>query len=60
MDPSGLIIPLGVTSYLFILLAILTGTRVIKMGLKYHKAFALMGAIGAAIHLAIAIYLNYL
>lgn len=59
MELSGLIIPLGVTSYLFILLAILTGSRVIKLGLKYHKAFALIGAVGAAIHLGIAIYLYY-
>lgn len=60
MDIAQLIIPLGVISYAFIVLAILTGTRVIKLGLKYHKAFALVGAVGAAIHLAIAIYLNYL
>lgn len=59
MDLSGLIIPLGVFSYLFILLAVLTGTRVIKVKLKYHKLFALIGTAGAAVHLMIAIYLSY-
>jgi len=60
MGLSDLIIPLGAVSYVFIVLAILTGTRVIKLGLKYHKAFALLGAVGAAVHLVIVIFLNYL
>ena len=60
MELSSLIIPLGIFSYGFILLAVLTGTRVIKLKLKYHKLFAMIGILGASIHLLIVMYLNYL
>jgi len=60
LDLSGLIIPLGIVSYGFMLLAVLVGSRVIKLKLKHHKLFALFGILGASIHLLIVIYLNYL
>jgi hypothetical protein len=60
LDLSGLIIPLGIFSYGFMLLTILTGTRIIKLKLKHHKLFALISIVGASIHLVIVIYLNYL
>ena len=60
MDLSGLIIPLGIFSYAFMLLAVLTGTRIIKLTLKHHRLFALVGIIGAGIHLLLVIYLNFL
>lgn len=59
MDLSRLIIPLGIFSYGFMLLAVLTGTRIIKVKIKHHKLLALIGIIGASIHLVIVIYLNY-
>ena len=60
MDLSGWIIPLGVVSYAFMLLAVLTGTRIIKLKVKHHKMLALIGIVGATVHLFIVIYLNYL
>ncbi len=59
MDLSGLIIPLGIFSYGFVLLAVLTGTRIIKVKVKRHKLLALIGIVSASVHLLIVIYLNY-
>jgi hypothetical protein len=59
MDLSALIIPLGIFSYTFMLLAVLTGTRVIKLTVKHHRMLALIAIISASIHLALVIYLNY-
>ncbi|MDH4210777.1 MAG: hypothetical protein OEV79_04950 [candidate division WOR-3 bacterium] len=60
MDLTGLIMPLGIVSYGFILLAVLTGTRVIKLKVKYHKLIALLAIIGASIHLGLVIFYVYL
>ena len=60
MDLTGLIMPLGIMSYGLMLLAVLTGTRVIKLRVKYHKLIALIAMIGASIHLGLVIYYSYL
>ena len=52
--------PLGIVSYGFMLLAVLTGTRVIKLKVKYHKLIALIAMIGASIHLGLVIFYSYL
>jgi len=59
MDLSKYIIPLGIFTYSFMLLAVLTGIRIIKVKVKVHKAIAIIGIIGATIHVALVIYLNY-
>ena len=59
MELSSFIIPLGIFSYTFMLLAVLTGARVIKVALKTHRLLALIGIIGASVHAALVIYLNY-
>jgi hypothetical protein len=59
MDLAGLIIPLGIFSYSFMLLAVLSGARVIKVNFKTHRLLALIAIIGASIHGALVIYLNY-
>jgi hypothetical protein len=60
MDLTGLIMPLGIVSYGFMLLAVLTGTRVIKLKVKYHKFLALIAMIGASVHLGLVIFYSYL
>ncbi len=60
MDLTGFIMPLGVVSYGLMLLAVLTGTRVIKLKVKYHKLIALVAMIGASIHLGLVIFYVYL
>ena len=60
MDITGLIMPLGIVSYGFMLLAVLTGTRVIKLRVKYHKLIALVAMIGASLHLGLVIFYSYL
>ncbi|MEO0094965.1 MAG: hypothetical protein ABIL39_08410 [candidate division WOR-3 bacterium] len=56
---SGLIKPLGIITYICVLLAVLTGSRVIKVPLKIHKLFAFIGIIIATIHALLVIYLTY-
>lgn len=60
MDLSRFLIPLGIFSYGFMLLAVLTGIRIIKVKVKRHKLLALIAIVSASIHLLIVIYLNYL
>lgn len=59
MDSANLIMPLGIVSYVLMLLAILTGTRIIKLKVKHHKLIALIAIIVASLHFAIIIYYNY-
>jgi len=59
MDLANLIMPLGVVSYVLMLLAILTGTRVIKLKVKHHKLIALVAIMAASLHFATTIYYNY-
>ena len=59
MDLVSLIMPLGIVGYALMLLAILTGTRVIKLKVKHHKLIALIAMIVASLHFAIIIYYNY-
>jgi hypothetical protein len=60
MELFSLIIPLGIFSYSLMLLAVLTGARVIRLKVKYHKLIALIALLGASVHLAFVIYYNYL
>ncbi len=55
----NLIKPLGVITYAFILLAVLTGLRIIKVNIKWHRLIALLGIIGATIHGLVVLYLTY-
>ncbi len=59
MDLYNFVIPLGIFSYGAILFSVLTGLRVIKVKVKFHKLIALVGIIGATIHAALVIYFNY-
>jgi hypothetical protein len=45
-----LIIPFGIGTWLFVLFAVLTGLRVIKVHLKWHKRLAITAIILATIH----------
>jgi len=59
MNLYRLILPLGILTYVFMLLALLTGKRIIKINFKYHRAFGLTAFIIATLHALLAIYLNY-
>ncbi len=59
MDFYRFVIPLGIFSYGMLALAVLTGIRLIKLKVKYHKLIAVIGIIGATIHAALVIYYNY-
>ncbi|MEO0092423.1 MAG: hypothetical protein ABIK61_06920 [candidate division WOR-3 bacterium] len=55
-----LIIILGILSYVLLLFAILTGRRIIKLSLQWHKRIAIAAIIMASIHAVIVIYLSYI
>lgn len=54
-----LIIIFGILTYIFLLLAILTGRQIIRLGLPWHKRIAIITLILASIHGLIVIYLSY-
>ncbi|MEO0185795.1 MAG: hypothetical protein ABIL20_08375 [candidate division WOR-3 bacterium] len=56
---SNFIKPLGIMTYICVLLAVLTGLRLIKVPLKIHRLLALIAVIFATIHALIVIYLTY-
>jgi|UniRef100_A0A7C6AGH4 hypothetical protein len=55
----NLIKPLGIITYISILLAVLTGLRIIRVNIKWHRLIAFIGIIGATIHGLIVLYLTY-
>jgi hypothetical protein len=59
MDLYRFVIPLGLVSYGLMFLAVLTGLRVIKVKVTFHKTIGLIGLLGATIHAVIVIYYNY-
>ena len=52
MSVYQLIIPFGIIAYLSVLLSGLTGARIIKLKLVWHKRIALLTIILATIHAA--------
>lgn len=56
---SSLLIPFGIFTYIWFLLIILTGLRVIKTKVSVHKTLALIGLILGTIHAGVMIYLSY-
>jgi len=59
MTLSKLIIPLGIFTWIVMILAVLTGRRIIKAKLIVHKTLAIVGIASATIHGLIVIYLNF-
>lgn len=53
---ANFIIPLGILTYLSVILGIISGLR--KWKLKVHKTIALIAIILATLHAAIVIYFN--
>jgi hypothetical protein len=56
---SKLVIPFGIFTWTVMVLAVLTGRRIIKVKLIVHKTLAWIGISSATIHGLIFIYLNY-
>jgi len=59
MTLSKLIIPFGIFTWIVMILAVLTGRRIIKAKLIVHKTLAIVGIASATIHGLIVIYLNF-
>jgi uncharacterized YccA/Bax inhibitor family protein len=54
-----LMVPMGIVFYVLIVLAVLTGLRVIKVKLATHRLLALIGAGGGLVHALIGAYITY-
>lgn len=55
---AKLIVPLGIFTWLLVLLAVLTGLRIVKAKLAAHRVLALVAIASATIHGLIVIYMN--
>ena len=53
------VIPLGIITFVFLVLTFLTGIRIIKVKVKIHKLLALITLVSAFLHAGLVIYLNY-
>jgi hypothetical protein len=53
---ANLIIPLGILTYLSVILGIISGLR--RWKLKIHKTIALIAIILATLHAALVVYFN--
>ncbi|HAQ60423.1 TPA: hypothetical protein DCR49_00225 [Candidatus Delongbacteria bacterium] len=58
MDLYTFVMPLGVITYILIVLAILTGKRIIKLKPVWHRIIAVLTLIFASLHAAIVISYN--
>lgn len=58
MDLYSLVAPLGIITYILILLAVLTGKRILKLKPVWHRIIAFAALIFATLHAAIVISYN--
>ncbi|HXK50304.1 MAG TPA: hypothetical protein PKW56_07540 [Clostridiales bacterium] len=58
MELYDLVMPLGIITYVFITLAVLTGRRVIKLHPRWHRIIAGFALAFATMHAGIVIYLK--
>lgn len=56
MDLTGLIMPFGIVTYLLVLFNVLTGRRIIRINLTWHRRMGHVALASATIHLAIVLY----
>ncbi|MCK5118396.1 MAG: hypothetical protein KAJ05_01170 [Candidatus Latescibacteria bacterium] len=59
MSLYDLVVPLGIVTYSLILFGVLTGTRVIKVKLKWHKRTGITILVAATLHAAAILYSKY-
>jgi hypothetical protein len=53
-----LIVPIGIVTYSLLWLSVLSGTRKIKLGFRWHRRIGLIGLITASVHAAFVIYVE--
>ena len=56
MEPYDLVVPFGITTYILIIFAILTGKRIIKINFKWHRRIGWTALVFATMHAGIIIY----
>ena len=56
MSGSTLILLFGVLTYSLVIFNVLTGKRIIKMNLKYHRVTGQITLLCATVHLGIVLY----
>jgi hypothetical protein len=60
MDLYRFVIPLGIATYVFIVLTVLSGARILKLGFRWHRTIGMLALLTATIHAAIVIYYQVL
>jgi hypothetical protein len=56
MELYKLAVPLGIATYAMLWFSVLSGTRAIKVGFKWHGRFGLVGIVLASVHAGIILY----
>ena len=56
MSGSTFILIFGVLTYALVVFNVLTGKRIIKMNIKYHRSMGHVALLSATIHLGIVLY----
>ena len=59
MELYKLIVPAGIFTYAMLWMSVLSGTRKIRVGFKWHRRFGLIGMTSASIHAAIVLYYEF-
>jgi hypothetical protein len=60
MEAYEIAVPFGIAAYGVFWLSVLSGTRVIKVGFKWHRRLGLLGITLASVHAGIMLYFGYL
>lgn len=60
MNIANLIKPTGVIAFVLMVFTLLIGTKLIKMGLSWHRILAIIAVFFALCHALIILYLTYL
>jgi hypothetical protein len=56
MNLSSLIMPFGIVTYLLVLFNVLTGKRIIRMHLNWHRRMGNVALLMASVHAGIVVY----
>lgn len=59
MELYSLVIPLGILTFVLLLLTLLMGLRVIKVRFKTHRLFGILTFMSAILHAGLIVYLSY-
>lgn len=58
MNAASFILPLGIVTYLLVLFNVLSGRKIIKIHLNWHRRMGYVALLAASSHLGFVLYLK--